>query len=283
MSPTTNVAARYLPLLVAGEATALLTLFTPVGLPSIDDPQRGLITGAEEIRQFVSEMAHFWQTHQAVAELFALTTTASRSVAEMYLHVMSATHDPIVLPVAVVADHVSEQPLQAHGTIRVYYSNWPLRGKHRVRSPLLSPDARLMPTDVIAAYQLALHRGNVADIVALFEQRNGYFREPSGVAFTHQGAEALSRFFTGLFAIGDVPLQYCTLTDDGRCCAIEYQVAQWGDIPIAPQAGVAIYERTPDGTALAAARVYDDIAVEEGMNLRQRPTTSPSETGPDGN
>jgi hypothetical protein len=50
------------------------------------------------------------------------------------------------------------------------------------------------------------------------------------------------------------------VTDDGVRCALEYNVVRWGRQGLPPQAGIGIYERTPDGL-LAAARVYDDVDV----------------------
>ncbi len=48
-------------------------------------------------------------------------------------------------------------------------------------------------------------------------------------------------------------LEPCTVTDDGRACALEYDRVARG----APQAGLAVYVRGTDGR-LAAARIYDD-------------------------
>jgi hypothetical protein len=48
------------------------------------------------------------------------------------------------------------------------------------------------------------------------------------------------------------------VTDDGVRCAVEYNVVRWGSHDLPPQAGIAVYERSPDGL-LAAARVYDDV------------------------
>jgi hypothetical protein len=45
--------------------------------------------------------------------------------------------------------------------------------------------------------------------------------------------------------------------DDGRSCALEYNVARWGRTELAPDAGVAVYVRGPHGK-LAATRIYDD-------------------------
>jgi hypothetical protein len=53
-------------------------------------------------------------------------------------------------------------------------------------------------------------------------------------------------------------MQPCVVTDDGVRCAVEYNCVRWGSHDVPPQAGIAIYERGPDGR-LVAARVYDDI------------------------
>jgi hypothetical protein len=53
------------------------------------------------------------------------------------------------------------------------------------------------------------------------------------------------------------------MTDDGVRCAVEYNCTRWGSRDLPAQAGIAIYERRPDGL-LAAARVYDDIELPDG-------------------
>jgi hypothetical protein len=57
---------------------------------------------------------------------------------------------------------------------------------------------------------------------------------------------------------GGIPLEHCTLTEDGNACAIEYNVIRWGDSEIPAQAGVSVYERGRNGL-LTAARIYDDV------------------------
>jgi hypothetical protein len=42
---------------------------------------------------------------------------------------------------------------------------------------------------------------------------------------------------------GGIPLEHCTATDDGRACALEYNVVRWG---------------RGDSGKLAVARVYHD-------------------------
>ena len=48
------------------------------------------------------------------------------------------------------------------------------------------------------------------------------------------------------------------MTDDGVRCALEYNCVRWGGDDLPPQAGIAVFERGPDGL-LAAARIYDDV------------------------
>jgi hypothetical protein len=62
------------------------------------------------------------------------------------------------------------------------------------------------------------------------------------------------RFFS---SGGGVPLEHCAVTDDGRSCALEYNVVRWGQTELAPEAGIAVYVRGASGK-LASARIYDD-------------------------
>jgi hypothetical protein len=57
---------------------------------------------------------------------------------------------------------------------------------------------------------------------------------------------------------GGIPLEHWAVTDDGRSCALEYNVLRWGRTELAPHAGLAVYVRGSNGK-LAAARIYDDV------------------------
>lgn len=48
------------------------------------------------------------------------------------------------------------------------------------------------------------------------------------------------------------------MTDNGRVCALEYNVVAWGGTELPPEAGIAVYVRGDSGK-LAAARIYDDV------------------------
>jgi hypothetical protein len=104
----------------------------------------------------------------------------------------------------------------------------------------------------------ALDQGDVNAIVNTFAL-DGYYREPFGTYRTHRGTDELRAFFTWRLSTGGgIGLTPCVVTDDGVRCAVEYNCIRWGGRELPAQAGIAIYERHPDGT-LAAARVYDDI------------------------
>jgi hypothetical protein len=55
-----------------------------------------------------------------------------------------------------------------------------------------------------------------------------------------------------------IRLEHCALTDDGRACALEYNILRWGRSELSPEAGIAVYVRGVSGR-LASARIYDDL------------------------
>ena len=57
---------------------------------------------------------------------------------------------------------------------------------------------------------------------------------------------------------GGIALEVCCVTDDGVRLALEYNCVRWGTTDLPPQAGIAVFERGPDGL-LAAVRSYDDV------------------------
>jgi hypothetical protein len=248
-----NDAIAYYEGILAEDPDALVRSFA--GQPRVDDPRVGHIEGAEELRTFVSETANWLRECDAVVENVALTLTQSRTVEEVVLHLLGNLGGRVELPVTIVSDRNSDRTLKA---IRVYHSMWPLTGSHVVRSPLLPEDPTLHAEGSPGDYQRALAEGDLEGIVRTFEP-DGYAREPSGGAYLHRGVEGLRELYAHLFANGGgIPLEHCTLTDDGVRCAIEYNCVRWGVTDIPPQAGVAVYERGNSGL-LSAARIYDDV------------------------
>ena len=248
-----NDAVPYYEGIMANQPDALVRSFA--AQPVVDDPRVGYVEGARRLRAFVTGTAEWLRERDAVVDNVALTRTPTRTVEEVALHLLGDDGGRVELPVAIVSDRNPDRTLKA---IRVYHSMWPLTGRHTVRPALLPEDPSLHAEGTPGEYQRALAEGDLGGIVAIFEP-DGYAREPSGGAYLHRGAEGLRELYAHLFANGGgIPLEHCTLTDDGVRCAIEYNCVRWGVTDIPPQAGVAVYERA-SSELLSAARIYDDV------------------------
>ena len=252
---STNDAVPYYEGIMADEPGALVGSFARQQ-PVLDDPRTGHVEGPGAFASFVADQAAWLRERDAVVENVALTRTPARTVEEVVLRMIADDGGRVELPVAVVSDRNPDRTLKM---IRVYHSMWPLTGEHRVRPPLLPEDPNLHAEGTPGEYQRALAEGDLAGILATFEP-DGYAREPSGGAYLHRGVEQLRGVYEHMFANGGgIPLEHCTLTDDGVRCAIEYNCVRWGLTDIPPQAGVAVYERGSGRLLLAAARIYDDV------------------------
>jgi hypothetical protein len=173
-------------------------------------------------------------------------------VEEVVVH-LDGKNGRVALPLAIVVDHRKGRM----GEVRIYFSSWALTGRHENRPPLLQPNSEVPLPDVVGEYQRALAAGDVDAIVSTFEA-DAYAREPAGGEHVHTGRDGLRAFYEWLFSNGGgIPLEHCTVTDNGRVCALEYNVVRWGRTDLPPQAGVAVYVRGESGK-LAAARIYDD-------------------------
>jgi hypothetical protein len=228
------VAVPYFDGLLSGEPDALLESFA--GEPEVHDPVRGRVKGAGAFRAFVAETREWLVGRNVSVEDLEHVVLEQRGFEEVVLHLDGET-GPIALPFAIVADRAPDGRI---GELRLYYSNRPLTGRHINRPPVLQPDPDLRGSDIVAEYQRALAAGDVDAILAAFE--------------TDGSRAHYERLFSNG---GGIPLEHCALIDDGRVCALEYNVVRWGRTQLPPQAGVAVYVRGESGK-LAAARVYDD-------------------------
>jgi hypothetical protein len=245
------VAVPFFDGLLAGEPDALVESFA--GEPELYDPIRGRIKGARAFKAFVAQMNAWLVERNVSVEDVDHVVLDGRGFEELVLHLDGET-GPVDLPFAILADRPYDGRI---AELRLYYSSWPLTGRHANRPPLLQRDPELRESDVVAEYQRALAAGDVDAIVAAFEP-DGYAREPAGGRYVHRGPDGLRAHYELLFANGGgIPLESCALLDDGRACALEYNVVRWGRTELPPQAGVAVYVRGQSGK-LAAARVYDD-------------------------
>jgi hypothetical protein len=245
------VSVPYFDGLMAGEPDALVNSFAVV--PELHFPVRGRVKGTRAFEAFVSDTYSWLRQHNVSVEDVEHVVTERQGFEEVVLHLDGQT-GRVDLPAAIVADRRSDRRIEE---LRIYFSNWPLAGRHANRSPLLQPDPELRESDVVGDYQRALAAGDIDAIVAAFEP-DGYAREPAGGRHVHRGRDGLRSFYELLFSNGGgIPLEHCAVIDDERSCALEYNVVRWGKTELRPEAGVAVYVRGPSGR-LAAARIYDD-------------------------
>jgi ketosteroid isomerase-like protein len=238
--------------LTSGEHEALIRSFA--GEPVLHDPLHGRIIGAGAFEAYVTYLAAWLAQRNMTFEPVHDVITRTRDLEEVVLH-LDGIGGRFATPVAIVADRDADGRL---AELRVYHSMWPLRGGHLHRPPLLQRDPDLHPSDVVGEYQEALAAGDLDAILETFEP-DAYAREPAGAEYFHRGREGLRAFYEHLFSNGGgIPLEHCSLLDDGRVCLLEYNVVMWGETELPPAAGVAVYVRGESGR-LSAARIYDDV------------------------
>ena len=237
--------------LATGDLARVVEIFR--GGVTIDDPQTGRVSGEPALGDYIRESRAWLSERDGRARSVATTFGDRRVVGEFEVDLVQDGR-AFVLPVAVVVD---PDPGRDAVAIRIYHSNWPLLGRHVVRSPLLARDPAAIELDVVGEYQAALAAGDAAGWVAAFEP-DGCFREPAGPQYRRCGTAALQEVAQLFFARGGIILEHCTVTDDGIRAALEFNAVEWGGRPMPPQAGVAVYERGRTGR-LADARVYDDV------------------------
>jgi SnoaL-like protein len=237
--------------LMSGETDALVRSFA--GEPELHHPVRGRVKGRGAFERFVVETNAWLAERNAVVHDVERIVTPRRGVEEALMD-LDGGHGRVELPVAVAADR------DAHAHIvelRVYFSTWPLTGRHANRPPVLQAGSDVREPDVIGDYQRALAAGDAEAAVAAFEP-DAYVREPAGGMHVHRGQEELRALYELFFSNGGgIPLEHCAATDDGRACALEYNVVRWGRTEMPPEAGLAVYVRGTTGK-LSAARIYDD-------------------------
>ena len=179
--------------LLAGDFDALVGSFA--GEPQLHHPVRGRIRGVRAFETYVTETNAWLRQRNVSVENVEYVHAERHGFAEVVLHLAGET-GRVGLPVAVVADSRSDGRIDE---LRMYYSSWPLTGRHLNRPPLLQPDPELRESGVVADYQRALSAGDVDAIVAVFEP-DGYAREPSGGEFVHRGPAGLHAFYELLFS-----------------------------------------------------------------------------------
>jgi hypothetical protein len=247
-----RAAVPYFQGLMTGETDALVRSFAG-SEPDLHHPIRGRVKGRRAFERFVAGTNGWLADRHGVASDVERIVTSRRGVEETIITV-DGDGGRIDLPVAIAAERDEHARIIE---LRVYFSTWPTLGRHAGRPPLLQPDRDVKEPDVVGEYQRAIAAGDTEATVATFEP-DAYVREPSGGTYVHRGRDQLRALYDRFFSNGGgIALERCAITDDGRACALEYNVARWGRTQLRPEAGLAVYVRGSAGK-LAAARIYDD-------------------------
>jgi len=248
-APTMHPVTRYVPLLIDGDLRGLLDLFGDS--PRINDPRLGWIEAAK-FELFVAASSEGLAERGAKVEHLTTTSTPLGAVEECILSLVRRG-ETIRLPVAIAAATSSDVLTSIH----VYHSMRPLTGVHAIRPPILGAQPGLRLPQVVEQYHEMLAHADVSGILEQFDA-DGVVREPGGERQAHRGKAELRRFFGRMLAPGGMSIERCSFTDDGSCCALEYNLTEWDDLPLPRQAGLAVYDRAGAGL-LGAVRLYDDI------------------------
>jgi SnoaL-like domain len=217
------------------------------------DPHAGEVRGHRQLRHFVRRSQVLLARRHARVETMTSWVVGDRAVVELLAHLADDAGRQIAWPVAVVAESPDDRSIM----FRSYFSRRSMDGQPHLRSPILKRGSAHL-SDVVSRFQAALAAGDAEALVSTFTP-DGYYREPTGSHSTHRGRAELRSFFHFCFSAGGGIVQdNCAVTDDNTRCAVEYACVRWGSHDLPPQAGIAIYERSPDGL-LAAARVYDEV------------------------
>lgn len=246
----------YLPALVSAQAEQLVRRLGERA--TIDDPIFGRTTGMPALRRYLDEVAAWLNKHDGAFDKVAFVTGSDRDVTEGTL---SLTFDGrrVKVPVAVVAERRPEREVE----MRLYYSTKPIKGTRAVRSPLLPKDDEVAVPVQVAAQLDALARGDVAGVLASFEN-GAILHDAAGQPHAKEGSGGpLRAFYEKLCASSPGPgagieVLKGARADDGRLCALEYTVVRVRGKNVPPQAGLAVYERGETGL-LQAVRIYEDI------------------------
>ncbi len=240
---------QYFAALDTGDVHALESVWP--GEVVVYDPNAGEVRGHRQLWRFVRRNRVWLSQRRARIRTVAQIRVGNRAVVEMLAHLDDDGRE-VPWPLAVVAESPDDRSI----VFRTYCSQWPVDGRHHLRPAILSPGTT-HPADIVGRYHAALSAGDTDAAVDTFAA-DGYFREPIGPHYQHKGSQELREFFARSFSGGGISLQDCVVTDDGVRCAVEYNCVRWGSQDLPPQAGIGVYERSPDGL-LAAARIYDDI------------------------
>jgi hypothetical protein len=254
----------YMPSLVSAQAEQLVRRLGDRA--TVDDPIFGRTTGMPALARYLEEVAAWLNKHDGAFDKVAFVTGSDRDVTEGTLS-LTFEGRRVQVPLAVVAERRPEREVE----MRLYYSTKPIKGTRAVRSPLLPQDDEVAVPVQVAAQLEALSRADIGGVLASFED-GARLRDAAGETHAKTGdGGPLRAYYERVCAVpagadhgkggargSGVEVLKGARADDGRICALEYTVVRVRGKNVAPQAGLAVYERGETGL-LRAVRVYEDI------------------------
>lgn len=233
--------------IIANDVAGIVEVFD--GTPKIDAPRTGAFVGHDQFAAFVANESAWLASLGVVPESLqqkSFLRSDGRAVFEQTLNLSNAPshHMNLVTVVDLEGDKAS--------AIRVYYRVAEItRKKSLHRTQILPEDPRaiesLHPT--VVQYTQEIKAANL-DVYQMFSA------DGCAEAFCGDG---VGKFFSIAMEAGSVPLELVSSTCSDDKCAIEWNLASWGDSVFeAAAAGVAVFEMRQEG-GLQALRIYDDI------------------------
>jgi hypothetical protein len=219
---------------------------------SVEDPIAGSLQGSEEVGRFIDRSKAWLEELAGRVDSVALTTSRTRTIAEFTITVTEDGRSA-VLPLSLVVE-----PALPEIRLRVYCSLFALTGGRIVRPPILASNPELHPAGIPGRYLRALRDGDAAACVACYED-DGCLQGPGGPGFARCGRTTLSLEYPKHLERGGIVLEPCTVTASDERTAVEFNIVRWGDVDLAPQAGLSVYQLGRTGRILSN-RVYDDVA-----------------------
>jgi hypothetical protein len=244
----------YLPALLSSDTDSLARRLGDRA--TLDDPLSGRVSRPAELSQALRSGATWLASHQAAFEKHRVVVGSDRDLTEGTLALV-VNGKAVALPVAVVAEKRREREVE----VRLYYSTGALGGSRSPRGPLLSSDDTVIVPPPVAAHLDALARGDHAAVLAGFEH-GATLRTADGKSYGGPAGPGLGDYFGSLIASdgasGGTQMLKNARADDGSTCALEYTIVAVRGHGVAPQAGLAVYERGENGL-LRAVRLYGDV------------------------
>ncbi|MDU2066321.1 MAG: hypothetical protein E6713_16015 [Sporomusaceae bacterium] len=226
----------------------------------IYDPHFGEIRGTEAISQYYDHCRAWLLGENAVVELKRewAQTTADSTVMESAEFILYLDHGgDVPVPVLLIRE-MTQTETGPHVSLRIYYSHWPMIGKHCWRKPFL-PQKEVVFTGVLQQYTEALSTGSMEKLFACFDETTFTLQQATGNVMTDR--ETLQHFYGDFLQLaqGGAFVHYCSAVDDGIHCALEYYIDRLGKKNCLPQAGAVVYERSSTADKLISIRLYDDF------------------------